>query len=260
MLPPIYRPDGDRHGRITTLNCPRCGATVTDNSQFCSNCGNAIPPAQVAPTTVVTPGMPPSQSQTSGMAIASLVCGILNVFPLSVVAIVLGHISLSQIKKSAGRIQGKGLAIAGLVLGYLGIVAIPFILIIADVEIPNLLRAKIAANEASAVHSVRMVATADRAYAAQHQTEGFTCNLADLSSAGLSDSDLLRGQKHGYVFTLQNCTVDSAGTPATKFQVTAIPTSLNATGTKAFCADETGALRFDSHGSAQDCLDHGPPI
>jgi type II secretory pathway pseudopilin PulG len=202
------------------LNCPRCGATVTAFSQFCSNCGNAIPPAQFAPTTVPTPGMPTAQQKTSGMAIASLVCGILNVFPLSAVAI----------------------------------------LIIAAIAIPNLLRAKNAANEASAAHSVRMIATAERAYSAQNPTQGFTCNLTDLNSAGLSDSDLLSGQKHGYVFTLQNCTVESTGTPVTKFQVTAIPSSLNTTGTKAFCTDETGALRLDSHGSAQDCLDHGSPI
>ena len=242
------------------MNCRTCGATVAAESQFCSNCGNAIPSAQLATTTVLTPGIPAAQPKTSGMAIASLVCGILNVFPLSVIAIVLGHISLSQIKKSAGRIQGKGLAIAGLVLGYLGIAVIPFILIIAAIAIPNLLRAKISANEASAVHSVRMVATAERAYAAQHPNEGFTCNLADLNSVGLSDSDLLSGQKHGYVFALQNCTVDSSGTPATKFQVTAVPVTLNSTGTKAFCSDESGALRLDSHGSAQDCLDHGSPI
>lgn len=204
--------------------------------------------------------MPTAQQKTSGMAIASLVCGILNVFPLSVIAIVLGHISLSQIKKGAGQITGRGLAIAGLVLGYLGIAVIPFILIIAAIAIPNLLRAKIAANEASAAHSVRMVATAERAYAAQHPAEGFTCNLADLNSARLSDSDLMSGQKHGYIFALQNCTVDSTGAPVTRFQVTAIPASLNSTGTKAFCSDESGALRLDSHGSPQDCLDHGSPI
>jgi type IV pilus assembly protein PilA len=242
------------------LNCPRCGATVSEYSQFCSNCGNAISPVQLAPANVSTPAMPNAQQKTSGMAIASLVCGILNVFPLSAIAIVLGHVSLTQIKKSAGRMQGRGLAIAGLVLGYLGIVAIPFILIIAAIAIPNLLRAKIAANEASAAHSVRMVATAERAYAAQHPTEGFTCNLAGLNSAGLSDSDLLTGQKHGYVFTLQNCTVDSTGTPVTKFQVTAVPASLNATGAKAFCSDETNVVRFVFRGSAQECLEGGSPI
>ena len=242
------------------MNCPRCGATLADGSQFCSNCGNAIPPAQFSPTTVPTPGMPTAQQKTSGMAIASLVCGILNVFPLSVIAIVLGHVSLSQIKKNAGQIQGKGLAIAGLVLGYLGIVAIPFILIIAAIAIPNFLRAKIAANESSAVGSVRVLETAELVYRQQHQSEGFTCSLADLKSAGLRDSALLSGQKNGYVFNLQNCTAKSAGTPVSTFQVTAVPLTLRTNGMKAFCADETGSIRFDSEGAAQDCLDRGSPL
>ena len=50
--------------------------------------------------------------------------------------------SLSEIRKSAGRIGGQGIAITGLVLGYLGIVIIPFILIVAAIAIPNLLRAR----------------------------------------------------------------------------------------------------------------------
>jgi type IV pilus assembly protein PilA len=242
------------------LNCPRCGATVADNSQFCSNCGNVISPAQFTTAPLSAPGAPIGTVKTSGMAIASLVCGIVNVFPLSIIAIVLGHISLSQIRKSAGQLKGQGLAIAGLVLGYLGIVAIPFILIVAAIAIPNLLRAKIAADESSAVHSVRMLETAERAYAAEHQNEGFTCNLSDLNSAGLIDSSLLSGQKNGYAFTLQNCSAEPADKPVSKFQVIAVPLSLHTTGTKAFCADETGAIRLDSSGSAQDCLDHGSPL
>lgn len=194
------------------------------------------------------------------MAIASLVCGIVNVFPVSIIAIVLGHISLSQIRKSAGQLKGQGLAIAGLVLGYLGIVAIPFILIVAAIAIPNLLRAKIAADESSAVGSIRTLLTAEISYSTQHQSEGFTCNLADLKSVGLSDSSLLSGQKNGYAFTLQNCTADAPGKPISKFQVIAVPLSLNSSGTKAFCTDETGVIRLDSSGSAQDCLDHGSPL
>jgi type IV pilus assembly protein PilA len=194
------------------------------------------------------------------MAIASLVCGIVNVFPVSIIAIVLGHISLSQIRKSAGQLKGQGLAIAGLVLGYLGIVAIPFILIVAAIAIPNLLRAKIAADESSAVGSIRTLGTAEKAYAAEHQSEGFTCNLSDLNSAGLIDSSLLSGQKNGYAFTLQNCTADAAGKPVSKVQVIAVPLSLHTTGTRAFCTDETGAIRSDSSGSVQDCLDHGSPL
>jgi hypothetical protein len=194
------------------------------------------------------------------MAIASLVCGIVNVFPVSIVAIVLGHISLSQISKSAGQLKGKGLAIAGLVLGYFGIVAIPFILIVAAIAIPNLLRAKIAADESSAVGSIRTLLTAEIAYSTHHQDEGFTCKLADLSSADLIDSSLMSGQKSGYAFMLQNCTADAAGKPVSKFQVIAVPLSPNTSGRRAYCTDESGVIRSDSSGSAQDCLDHGSPL
>jgi hypothetical protein len=101
------------------------------------------------------------------LAIASLIFGLLFLFfPLSIVAIVFGHISLSQIKKSAGRLGGKGLAIAGLVLGYLGVAMILLIAIIAAIAIPNLLRARIAANEASAVNAVR-ISTAQMTYQSQ---------------------------------------------------------------------------------------------
>lgn len=50
-----------------------------------------------------------------------------------------------------------GLAITGLVLGYLGIAMIPLILIIAAIAIPNLLRARMAANESSAAHAIREI-------------------------------------------------------------------------------------------------------
>ena len=83
------------------------------------------------------PGVP---TPTSGKAIASLVCGVFFfILPASIAAVVLGHLSLSEIKKSAGRVQGQGLAIAGLVLGYMGLAGIPFAIIAAS-AIPNWLR------------------------------------------------------------------------------------------------------------------------
>ena len=81
--------------------------------------------------------MPPAGVPTSGKAIASLICGIFTLFfPASIAAIILGHLSLSAIRKSAGRLGGRGVAIAGLVLGYAGITLIPLILIIAAIAIP----------------------------------------------------------------------------------------------------------------------------
>ena len=197
--------------------------------------------------------------ETSGKAVGSLVCGIINIFPLSVVAIILGHISLSEIKKSAGRLQGRGLAIAGLVLGYLGVAFIPFILIVAAIAIPNLLRAKIAANEAAAMGSVRTLVTAETSYSAMNPTKGYTCSLPDLASAGLITGPLASGEKTGYRFELQNCTSETDGGPATKFQITAVPLKFNATGVRAFCADESAVLRV-SHGSAETCLANSVPL
>ena len=55
---------------------------------------------------------------TNGLAITSMVLGILGI---SIVAIVLGHVSLNQIKKSGDTQEGRGFAIAGLVLGYIGL-------------------------------------------------------------------------------------------------------------------------------------------
>jgi type II secretory pathway pseudopilin PulG len=198
--------------------------------------------------------------ETSGKAVASLVCGIIGIFPFSLVAVILGHISLSQISKSAGRLKGRGVAIAGLVLGYLGLAAIPFILIIAAIAIPNLLRAKISANEAAAAGSVRNIITAEISYASMHPQAGFTCNLSELESAGLIDSRLASGQKTGYVFALQNCTAEKEGDPAAHFQIVASPVTYNQTGVRAFCADESGVTKSDNTGSAQGCADHGVPL
>ena len=255
--------------------CPQCGTALADNARFCSNCGSSMPQA---PSVATTPAAPPPTfqpsayvppvagpssysgvPQTSGKAIGSLICGIINVFPLSVVAIILGHLSLSEIKKSAGRLKGQGLAIAGLVLGYLGIAFIPFILIIAAIAIPNLLRARISANESSAVGSVRNLIAAELGYSQMNSASGYTCHLSDLASAGLNDQRLLSGEKFGYRFNLQNCTREVEGGPVTKFQITASPRN-NQSGVRAFCADEGGIVRTDSKGSAEDCLTSGSPL
>jgi len=252
------------------LICPKCGTTLAENSRFCFNCGYSASQVQPGGLSVPPPtgsaalpasynaAAPFGPAQTSGKAIASLVCGIINVFPLFIVAIVLGHISLSEIKKSGGRIKGEGLAIAGLVMGYLGILAIPLILIIAAIAIPNLLRAKIAANEASAVGSVRYIVAAENNYQSTHADAGFTCSLSDLS--GLIDPGLAAGQKTGYAFRLQDCSADAAGGPITKFRIGAVPVGPNTTGVRAFCADESGVIRSDRAGSAENCLDHGSPL
>jgi uncharacterized protein DUF4190 len=101
--------------------------------------------------------------------------------PAAIVGIALGHTSLPEIRNSAGRLKGQGLAFAGLVLGYMGVVGTPFILIIAAIAIPDLLRARIAANESSPAHSVQILNTAAVTYQVAHPGSGYTGSLSDLS-------------------------------------------------------------------------------
>src|SRR5690349_22615105 len=87
------------------------------------------------------------------------------------------------------------------------LIVVAIILIIAAIAIPNLLRARIAANEASAVGSIRTINTAEMTYASRYPDVGYACDLARLgsgsgssssNSAGLIDGMLASGRKSGY--------------------------------------------------------------
>lgn len=60
--------------------------------------------------------------ETSGLAIASLVCGIVGLIscmvPLGIPAVICGHMAMNRIAKDPFRILGRGMAITGLVCGY----------------------------------------------------------------------------------------------------------------------------------------------
>jgi len=197
--------------------CRNCGTANPDSGQFCSKCGQPVSsaarttpgPTPVPGSSFATPPPLPGDAHTSGKAIASLICGIFTFFlPASIAAIILGHISLSEIRNSAGRMGGRGIAITGLVLGYLGLVIIP-IMIVAAIAIPNLLRARTAANEASAVGSLRSINTAAMIYAAKFEN-GFPSSLEVLGAGAAGDSNcnraaildlvLTSGRKSGYIF------------------------------------------------------------
>ncbi len=221
--------------------------------RFCRVCGRDNPAAapEGAP-------LPPGVRETSGKAIASLVCGLLFFIPfLFIAAIVFGHLALSEIRKSAGRLRGEGVAMAGLVLGYVWIAGIPIILIIAAIAIPNLLRARMAANESSAVAEVRTLVTAEATYAETHREVGYTCSLSDLAEGDLIAGELANGKKNGYVFELMNCSPEAAGGANAKFQVVAYPLRPNQTGVRAFCSDESAVVKVEPSGSAQGCVESG---
>ena len=241
--------------------CPQCGKSLTADDKFCRTCGRSVENASFAATSPGAPVVPTGPPQTSSKAVISLVGGLLFFVPLAcIAAIVFGHIALSEIKRSAGRLKGEGMAIAGLVLGYLWVAGIPIMLIIAAIAIPNLLRARMAANESSAVATVRTLLTAEITYSTQHPNQGFTCSLAALRGGGLISSPGPSNQKNGYQFELMNCSAE-AGSPAiTTFRVAAYPVVKNRTGVRAFCADESAVIRVDPGGSKRECLASGAPL
>jgi type II secretory pathway pseudopilin PulG len=232
---------------------------MTADDKFCRVCGRmaSADSAATAPSGASASGI----AETSGKAIGSLICGLLFFIPfLFVAAIVFGHLALSEIRKSGGRLKGEGLAIAGLVFGYIWIVAVPIVLIIAAIAIPNLLRARTAANEASAVASVRMLVIAETSYATAHPGQGYTCSLPDLAADQSNVDALATGQKSGYAFELTGCTPAAEGGPNAKYQVLAYPLRVNQTGTRAFCSDESGVVKIDYSASARGCLENGSAI
>lgn len=230
--------------------CDQCGFANASGSQFCAQCGRTF--QQIAGVPSVAVGNPaqmvnPADQRTDGKAIASLVLGILSLtifwILAGVPAVILGHISRSSIKKSLGRLKGDGMALAGLIMGYLSLAALPFILIVAAIAIPNLLRARIAANEASAIGSVRVIVASAEKYKSQHPDQGYPESLEAMAASDpVMDRQLGRGLKLGYRFVYE---VGPSSTPdGTVFFVRAIPNIANNTGTREFCAQQDGVIRF----------------
>jgi type II secretory pathway pseudopilin PulG len=108
---------------------------------------------------------------SSGMALASMICGILGLLLWlpCIPAIILGHLSLSAIKKSAGALGGRGMAITGLVTGYLMIAAIPLIAILASLAIPAFNQVQIQGNQMKAVNNAKQIVLGMKQYAADHE-------------------------------------------------------------------------------------------
>jgi type IV pilus assembly protein PilA len=243
--------------------CSRCAASVQEGVSFCPSCGNGLSgiPAPMVGRSSLSPAnsaVYAGPQETSGKATASLICGIVAYLILpffaAVPAIILGHLALSDIKKRAGQLKGNGLALAGMVMGYAQVVFIPFLLIIAAIAIPNLLRARMAANEASAVGTLRTYNTAMVNYAAKCQNVGFPgsvenlgpgngdCEGANLVGAVLAAPD---ATKSGYRFFYSPGLADNLGR-VVSYTITADPITDNTTRTRHFFVDESGVIRVSS--------------
>jgi len=109
------------------MYCSKCGEQNSDRNSYCSKCGVALakpqPPPQLQPQAAPVPQPHLAPERTSGMAVTSLVLGIIGFFlsPLAILAVIFGIIAMNKISTDPG-LKGKGMAVAGLVLGSFGII------------------------------------------------------------------------------------------------------------------------------------------
>jgi len=146
------------------------------------------------------------------------------------------------------------------------LIVIAIILIIAAIAIPNLLRARIAANESSAVSSTRTINTAEATYVTGYPTFGYSADLASLGPpaatgcpAGgpvqanaclldfaLSSANAVATAKSGYYFALVPTATSGINTGYTQGSS---PASFNITGVRGFCSQEDAVIRFTATGN-----------
>ena len=137
------------------------------------------------------------------------------------------------------------------------LIVVAIILIIAAIAIPNLLRSRMAANEASAVGSIRTINTAEVTYSTTYPSVGFA-TLAQLGGAAgtcattatsalacLVDDTLAAGVKSGYTFV-----ATTSGTqPFVSYTATGVPTVVGQSGQRGFFSDQSGVIRYDAAGA-----------
>src|SRR5437868_5271225 len=188
--------------------CPNCGQPGLDWHRFCMRCGMDITavPASAAPPQYAAPD--PNVQQAAPQQ----------------------YYAAAPAKTSAKTIW--------LIVGAVAILpAIAIVMIIAAIAIPNLLRARIAANESSALGSVRTINTAAAAYQAQfnHYPEGLgsmgspVAGVGPEYGAGLIDNTLASGKKTGYVFNYRGIDTKHSGN-LDDYEVSACPEVMNSTG------------------------------
>ncbi len=257
--------------------CSNCGENIDPRAQICPRCGAASsaatqpgPPAPGAtppnlpslspPPSAPMSAMPPAESQTDRRAVFSLVLGILSItcfwILAGIPAIILGHISYSAIRKSMGRLKGEGLAIAGLIMGYAStLLGLPVFLIIAAILIPNILRARITANESAAKVTMRALSSAETTYFTEFNAQGYAPDLATLGPGP-------RG-KCGEIGPAHACSIDATlgcasetwcvkdaykyhiagiGSPATDYVITAAPVD-SRMGSHSYCSTSDNVVR-----------------
>lgn len=225
---------------MNSIKCPHCGLTNWATDENCKRCKQGLHVAaapstgsysndpyaqqqqyapqgygaqqqhyqpQVYGAAPYQHGYQPNRNLKQGLAITSMVMGIVSIpsmallvgLLLAPLAFVLGIVGVVKANRKPYEYGGKGFAIAGIAVSSFGMFI--FIPIIAAIAIPNLLIARKAANEASAIRALSTIAAAQTTY--KSTTGQDSCgDMQKLSSAGLVPANLAKGEYNGYRFNV----------------------------------------------------------
>jgi prepilin-type N-terminal cleavage/methylation domain-containing protein len=131
-------------------------------------------------------------------------------------------------------------------------IVVTIILIIAAIAIPNLLKARMAANESAAVGNMKTIVTGAHAYNVKYTDIGYPPTLAALGPApgdGLIDAQLAGGNRSGYLYTYAitvtaPCPTCVGGVHNDDFSLCVDPANGNRTGSRAFFTSSESVIRF----------------
>ncbi|MFZ1919114.1 MAG: prepilin-type N-terminal cleavage/methylation domain-containing protein [Terriglobales bacterium] len=134
------------------------------------------------------------------------------------------------------------------------LVVIAIILIISALGLPSILRSRIAADEAAAASTIKLLNSAEITYNSTYPTVGYAstlgalggtnCNPPTSTGACLIDTVLAAGVKSGYSFSIPSASV--TGTPASSYNVIATPVLYNYYGMRYFCSYADAVVRANS--------------
>ncbi len=194
----------------------------------------------------------------SGLAIASMVFGILSVLPFTlfgflgigaITGLILGIVGYKRSKNRPMEYAGGGMAVAGIVLSSFALfIIIPLIFAIA---LPNLFASRRAADEASALSTLRKLHGAEATFQATTGNGRFG-SMQELVNANLLEPAMLSGQSRGYNFVVR--------AEDTSFEATASPITYGATGTgkRSFYICEDGIIRAADHAGMEATVNDRP--
>ena len=249
---------------MKSTKCVECGFVGWSDVEHCKACGaqlgqrsHNLPSATPAYNTNYNQWDQP-EGQKKGLAIFALVLSIISFFTFgllgvgAITGIILSCIAMGRVKRDPLRYGGHGMAIAGLVLSIVSLVSVVPTAIIASIAIPNLLAARRAANEVSAMNSLRTISSAETVYYST-RGEGKYGTLNELAAEGLIDSKLATGTKNGYNFTIELTNDETSGEG---FAAVGVPITYRSTGLRSFYIDESSVIRAgDNSGGPSSKMD-----